>query len=193
MTGKEKPRSRRRLLSETDRELWFHVTRSVAPLKPRTGRLHAGEAVKKDPVEASAPAKAAKPAAAAPPAVRAPPAPPLAPIDRRSTRRLKRGTDSIDARIDLHGMTQEEAHDALVSFMRRAQASGAKFVLVITGKGARAASAERGVLRRQVPFWLTRSDLRPLVLGYEPASARHGGEGALYVRLRRRRASAPAE
>lgn len=196
MTREEKPRSRRRLLTEIDRELWFHVTRSVAPLKPRTGRLHAGDAAGKNPAGSPAPAKpakSAKPAAAAPSPVRSPPSPPLAPIDRRATRRLKRGTDPIDARIDLHGMTQEQAHDALVSFLRRAQARGAKFVLVITGKGARAAAAERGVLRRQVPLWLGGPDLRRVVLGYEAASTRHGGEGALYVRLRRRRTTASAE
>jgi DNA-nicking Smr family endonuclease len=75
-----------------------------------------------------------------------------------------------------------------VRFVRRAQANGAKFALVITGKGARSGDAERGVLRRQVPLWLQLPDLRDAVVGFEEAHVAHGGEGALYVRLRRARA-----
>jgi DNA-nicking Smr family endonuclease len=80
---------------------------------------------------------------------------------------------------------QVEAHTALVHFLRRAQRHGGRFVLVITGKGTRA--GERGVLRRQVPLWLGLPDLRDVVVGFEEAHAAHGGEGALYVRLRRAR------
>jgi DNA-nicking Smr family endonuclease len=72
-------------------------------------------------------------------------------------------------------------------FLRSAQADGARIVLVITGKGARDPYDERGVLRRQVPLWLESADLRSLIVGFETASAGHGGEGALYVRIRRAR------
>ena len=84
-------------------------------------------------------------------------------------------------------MTQPDAHAALAHFLRRAQTRGARVVLVITGKGARAGDAvsERGVLKRQVPHWLESAALRPLVVGFENAGAGHGGAGALYVRLRR--------
>jgi DNA-nicking Smr family endonuclease len=101
--------------------------------------------------------------------------------------KLARGTESIDDRIDLHGMTQADAHAALGHFLRRAQARGARVVLVITGKGARAddAFAERGILKRQVPHWLESAALRTLVIGFESAGPGHGGSGALYVRLRR--------
>jgi DNA-nicking Smr family endonuclease len=84
-------------------------------------------------------------------------------------------------------MTQRQAHAALKRFLHKAQADGAKLVLVITGKGARGADGERerGVLRRQVPEWLALAEFRPYVLGLNDASVRHGGEGALYVQVRR--------
>jgi DNA-nicking Smr family endonuclease len=119
-----------------------------------------------------------------PPAA-APASPPrLAPIDRRARQKLARGRDPIDARVDLHGMTQAQAHAALARFLRRAQADDAKYVLVVTGKGR---EPERGVLRRQVPLWLEQPEFRSLVVGFDTAHVGHGGEGALYVRVRRRR------
>jgi DNA-nicking Smr family endonuclease len=97
----------------------------------------------------------------------------------------------VDGTIDLHGMRQEEAHFALVGFLHRAQNAGHAVVLVITGKGGAASPGalfeERGVLRRMVPHWLRLPDLRSLVVGFDEASPHHGGSGALYVRLRRRR------
>jgi DNA-nicking Smr family endonuclease len=116
----------------------------------------------------------------------------LAPLGRRMKQKVARGAEPIDARIDLHGMTQNEAHHALARFLRVAQRDGARVVLVITGKGARNgasadAFAERGVLKRQVPLWLESAELRPMVLGFETASISHGGQGALYVRVRRSR------
>ena len=85
-------------------------------------------------------------------------------------------------------MTQARAHRALIAFLHRAHADGATFVLIITGKGkASVLAGERGVLRRQVPLWLALPELRSLVVGYEEAHIGHGGEGALYVRLRRAR------
>ena len=112
-------------------------------------------------------------------------------MGRRLKQRVARGREPIDARLDLHGLTQKEAHAALLRFLKRAQADGAKIVLVVTGKGAgrgeRDASVERGVLRRQVPMWLSLPEFRPLIVGFEDAHAGHGGQGALYVRLRRGR------
>jgi DNA-nicking Smr family endonuclease len=87
-------------------------------------------------------------------------------------------------------MTQAEAHAALARFLGRAQEDGATFVVIVTGKGARGGEAgTRGVLRRQVPEWLRMPELRGLVVGFETAAIGHGGEGALYVRLRRARTS----
>jgi DNA-nicking Smr family endonuclease len=101
--------------------------------------------------------------------------------------RVARGREAIDARMDLHGLTQAEAHAALARFLHSASGRGARLVLIITGKGGRSGGSERGVLRRQVPHWLALPEFRDLVIGFEDAHLAHGGEGALYVRLRRRR------
>jgi DNA-nicking Smr family endonuclease len=125
-----------------------------------------------------------------PPAPVLAPAPPTAPgLERRVRLALRRGALQVDARIDLHGMYQAEAHGALIGFLMRARASGHTHVLVVTGKGGPTyddAFSERGVLRRSVPHWLRAPELRSVVLGFEEAARHHGGAGALYVRLRRR-------
>ena len=104
-----------------------------------------------------------------------------------SVRSLSRGRKEIEARLDLHGLTQTRAHRALSGFLQRAHLDGLTFVLVITGKGKTGAESERGVLRRQVPQWLSQPEFRTLVVGFEEAHIGHGGEGALYVRVRRSR------
>jgi DNA-nicking Smr family endonuclease len=175
---------RRRKLNEKERALWDQITRSVRPL----ARSRAASAV--TPAESTRPAPAAHTHAIARPAAPAPkPTPRLGPIERRQKQRLARGVVPIDARLDLHGKTQDEAYAALVHFLRRAQSEGARFVLVITGKGsgARDDRSERGVLKRQVPLWLRLPQLRAQVSAFEQAHLGHGGEGALYVRLRRQR------
>jgi DNA-nicking Smr family endonuclease len=106
-------------------------------------------------------------------------APKIASLTRREKQRAARGHDAIDGRLDLHGHTQDEAHGALLRFLRRASAGEMKLVLVITGKS--------GVLRRQVPLWLSTAEFRALVISAESAAIRHGGEGALYIRVRRSR------
>ena len=114
-------------------------------------------------------------------------------LERQAKIGLRRGRLAVEARIDLHGMIQQEAHAALTGFLLRARAAGYAYVLVVTGKGGREkggsadpdAFAERGVLRRSVPHWLRGAELGGLVLGFEEASRHHGGGGALYVRLRR--------
>jgi DNA-nicking Smr family endonuclease len=112
----------------------------------------------------------------------------LAPLGRRERSQLSRGRKQIEGRLDLHGMTQSRAHRALLSFLQRASGDGLAFVLVITGKG-RVSGPEtgRGVLRRLVPEWLSLPEFRALVVGFEQAHVGHGGEGALYVRVRRAR------
>ncbi|UUX52182.1 Smr/MutS family protein [Nisaea acidiphila] len=110
-------------------------------------------------------------------------------IDRRTSLRIKRGKQQIDGRIDLHGMRQDEAHRALNAFINGAYKRGDRCVLVITGKGSRSGDGEReaGVLRRMTPRWLTDGSNKEKVLAYSPAQPQHGGSGALYVMLRRRR------
>ena len=105
-------------------------------------------------------------------------------LDKRNAQRLKRGQFRPEARIDLHGMTQTEAHAALNNFIAECQLSGLRAVLVITGKGS---VKEGGVLRRMVPRWLNQSPLRAMVVALEQAVPRDGGLGAYYLLLRRRR------
>lgn len=180
--------SRRRTLSEDERVLWRTVTRSVAPLRGRKAEPEEATPVNAEPKRV-APLPAGVPGSR--PSPRRAPAPPLlSPIDRRTVRKLARGTAEVDGRIDLHGLTQAEAHDALARFLRNAQARDAKVVLVITGKGAGPDAdphAERGVLKRQVPHWLESAEFRLFVAGFERASIGHGGAGALYVRVRKAR------
>lgn len=181
----------RRPLSDEDRQLWDHVRRTAAPLRPVLPEPP-------PPAPPEAPPRVPAPAGALPaaPAKREKPKPPpgvlvpLGGLDRKTLTRLGRGSVAIDARIDLHGMTQDAAHHRLLRFLDTARGEGARIVLVITGKGApdgpEFGGAGRGVLRRAVPAWLASAPFRLHVSGYESAGRRHGGEGALYVRLRRK-------
>ncbi|MGL3105635.1 Smr/MutS family protein [Bradyrhizobium sp. BR 1432] len=179
---------RRRALSEEERALWDNVAKQVKPLrKSRVTKAPAAPRGEPSPTIPSArPAPTARPVAAAPvPRVAKPSVPPLAPIGKRERAKLSRGRSEIEARLDLHGMTQTRAHRALTGFLHRAQHDGLTFVLVITGKGR--SGGESGVLRRQVPEWLSLPEFRAFVVGFEEAHIGHGGEGALYVRIRRAR------
>jgi DNA-nicking Smr family endonuclease len=181
---------RRRGLSEEERALWESVARQIKPLrkKPRLLKTNGSAPFHESPAAAK-PMPVQRTVAAAPvPKPSKAATPPLAPIGRRERSRLSRGRHEIDARLDLHGMTQLRAHRVLLGFLQRAHHDGLTFVLIITGKGkAGGAESERGVLRRQVPLWLGLPEFRPLVVGFEEAHVGHGGEGALYVRIRRAR------
>jgi DNA-nicking Smr family endonuclease len=172
-----------------ERALWRAAMRGVAPL-PK----HIVAPPTEPPAVADPPAKPAK----AKPARRAVPRPPpivklpdLAPgiapgVDRRNAERLRRGERKIEARLDLHGMTQDEAHRALNAFLDRAEHAGWRCVLVITGKGRPGTSAA-GVLRAAVPRWLNEAPNRARLLAIAAAQPKHGGAGAMYLLLRRRR------
>jgi DNA-nicking Smr family endonuclease len=182
---------RKRSLSEEERALWESVAKQTKPLRKKSRATKA--IVASSDAEAPVTAKPSAPPKSLPPpkASRAPkpePQPPLAPIGRRERSQLSRGRKEIDARLDLHGMTQSRAHRALFGFLQRAHSDGLTFVLIITGKGKKGAESERGVLRRQVPQWLSLPEFRSLVVGFEEAHIGHGGEGALYVRIRRAKA-----
>lgn len=189
------PPRRKRVLSEEERVLWESVAKQAKPLRKRT------RATKAEVVLAAEPAPPAMRGSAkrrsnesalppSPPAIvnRPPAPPPLAPLGRRERTHLSRGRIEIDARLDLHGMTQARAHRALLHFLQHASGDGLRFVLVVTGKGSSVGpESERGVLRRQVPEWLSLPEFRTLVVGFEQAHIGHGGAGALYVRVRRGR------
>ncbi len=117
-------------------------------------------------------------------------------IDKRTDERLRRGEMEIEARLDLHGLDQDRARDALEKFIMGAHAAGKRCVLVITGTGKRAGQddneedwfmPQKGILKQKVPEWLAGEKLRPLIVQTHPAQRKHGGEGAMYVLLRRQR------
>lgn len=201
----------RSVLKPDDAELW-RVTAStvhrIARIKPRVPDGPALDALARAPAvpppqpepaptsrsrATPAPATSSRPAK---PAAGPPPPPAMVPIERRKARRIATGRIEIEARLDLHGLTQETAHRRLATFLRDCQAQGLATVLVITGKGgppgARdgdrdpdAAASNRGVLKRMVPRWLDEPGLRAMVVSHGTAAIRHGGSGALYVQLRR--------
>jgi DNA-nicking Smr family endonuclease len=191
-----------------DAHLWEHTAQKIERVKLKA-RVPTAEAppAKRSPAAAKgkvAPQGKGKPgdeAAKPPRAVTASRpakptqvAPPLADVDRRKARQIASGKIAIDAKIDLHGDRQRDARTRLRGFLIDAQARGYRTVLVVTGKGGTAApdrlstlmgEAQRGVLRHNVPHWLSEPDLRAIVLGYTQAAPNHGGAGALYVQLRK--------
>ncbi len=162
----------------------------VVPLRPVVAAPAAPDSPSPPPPRTDTPS--APPAPPAPPHHR--PAPPLTPgavagLDRRTADRLRRGQLPIEARLDLHGMTQHQAHTALRQFIVSSSLAGRRCVLVITGKGSRSprtAHEARSVLRHRVPQWLN-DDFRTQVVAVTHARPQDGGEGALYVLLRRQR------
>lgn len=174
-------RSKRGSLSPEDSALWSKVARSVAPLKGRS--WPETDEPMPEPVQSAAlPAVVAEARGKAERLMRD-----SVPggIDRPTRRKLAKGRLSLEAKIDLHGMTQAQAHGVLVAFLHRALGEGRRHVLVVTGKGSSLGSD--GVLRRAVPAWFATPAFRGLVSGWEDAARGHGGSGALYVRLRRKR------
>jgi len=172
-------------LSHEDRIVWEKVTRTVTAYDGRTPSRAIPESmadlmaqpeppVRKKRIETVGPA--------APPPKKAS-NPQIHSIERPTWRKIKKGRITIDARIDLHGLIRAEAHNLLHGFLVQARERGMRHVLVITGKG-RSGSSE-GVLRRDVPQWLEKAEFRLLVSGVETSAPGHGGDGALYVRLRR--------
>jgi DNA-nicking Smr family endonuclease len=182
------PPRRKRSLSEEEHALWESVAKQAKPLRNK----HRGTTSPSPSLNTETPAlKAVVHPKSMPIADPAPPkkpvAPPRGPPGPRGRWQLSKGKKEIEARLDLHGMTQARAHRALSGFLHRVQGDGLTFVLVITGKGKIGAESERGVLRRQVPQWLSQPEFRTLVVGFEEAHIGHGGAGALYVRIRRGR------
>lgn len=177
----------RRRVSDDERALWRGFARGVKPL--RRGAEVEFDVVPDRPAHhmSESPQSISRVDSKQRSTAKRPPV--LAQFDRRLRQRVARGHAQIDARLDLHGMTQTQAHAALLHFLIQAQAQDAKIALVVTGKGtggATGSAAERGVLRRQVPLWLSLPEFRRFIVSFEKAHGAHGGEGALYLRLRRR-------
>lgn len=165
-------------LSDDDRILWNKVARSATPLRGKAP-------LDSDPE----PAQAEQPVVPAAVFSDIAPPPPSKThkvgrhLDRPTHDKLAKGRLDIEAKVDLHGLTQSEAHGLLLSFLHRAHASGIRYVLVVTGKGS--TSKGDGVLRRVVPEWLATPAFRSVVSSHDSAARHHGGAGALYIRLRR--------
>lgn len=199
MAGKK--RSRQRPLSDDERALWDEVTKSIRraattaalPVVPTPNDPGTDET---PPPPVSRRAAGRRPA---PPPPAAPPLPSVIPemthgaapgMDRRTQQRLRRGKVDIEARLDLHGHTQMDAHRALESFLSACFHAERRTVLVITGKGSRL-EGRTGVLKAAVPQWLNESPMRQWVTGFSYAAPKDGGDGALYIRIKRRRSPAP--
>lgn len=183
---------RKRTLRPEETAIWKKVARSVTPLSPDRSRLLEEMDAAAKPAEPSKkPVSKSRLRATTTPLK---PAAPPTPVDRSGEKKIRKGKLGIDSRIDLHGMTQDQALSALTGFLHRAQHRHDRTVLVITGKGyklrARANESgmpeeEPGILRRRLPEWLARPELKAIVSGFAPAHARHGGGGAFYVTLRK--------
>ncbi|MCA1442206.1 Smr/MutS family protein [Ensifer sp. IC4062] len=185
--------AREKKLSPEDRILWGKVARSTRPMP---GRLE-GLADLLGESEVVAPADSDLSKVATTLQEKAEPGFTLSkgkaerrhhPLERPVKRKLAKGRVALEARIDLHGMIQSEAHGLLLQFLLKAHERGLRHVLVITGKGTSLGSD--GALKRAVPLWFSLPEFRPLISSYEPAARNHGGEGALYVRLARAKGSA---
>jgi DNA-nicking Smr family endonuclease len=165
-----------RRLDPEERRLWSRVARTV-----RAAPGKRVETVEEDaPAPAGkSPAKSSKPKSSA----QATPRRPGPPEDLSGQRRIRRGQAEIDARLDLHGHTQDTAHRELVDFIARQHSKNSRCVLVITGKGR----LGPGVLRARLADWIAAADLRPMIAGFAKAHARHGGEGAVYIFLKAKR------
>ena len=198
-------RRRARPLTEEENKLWRAVVKAAKPL-PRRRRKPAVEIPLAEAAELAAivpPPIRTAPAAPLPPKAaktRAPEPPLLTGLDRRVSQRLARGQMEVEATLDLHGHSQHEAHEALLSFLSRSRARGLRCLLVITGKGASPYARHtlhgasfyevperQGVLRSAVPRWLEEAAFRIHLSGFQPAHPKHGGGGAFYIWLRRKR------
>jgi DNA-nicking Smr family endonuclease len=199
----------RRTITADEAELWERATRSLDRVKAKP-RVASADRFSEPPSRASPPPSRASATSAAGRPEQAVPSgpsgtatskdrkgpPPLADFERRKSRHIASGKIEVDARIDLHGLRQRDAHTRLRAFLLEAHADGLKTVLVITGKGGEepadrlgdlAGERQRGVLRRNVPHWLEEPELRAVVLSFTQAGVRHGGAGALYIQLRKGR------
>ncbi len=180
-------------LSEDERALWQAVTRDAKPLKKPAKTTPApptpSEAPQEKPAKKAAPPRALAFKASVP-KPRAKPHPSLghgdiADLDKRSAERMRRGRMPIEATLDLHGHSQDQARQELAAFLARAQGAGKRCVVVVTGKGDIGRGG--GILRAQVPQWLNDPENRPRVLAFDYAQRQHGGLGAIYVLLRKAR------
>lgn len=178
---------------EDETELWKRFTRDIKPIK--RAPVSKPEKDKKKPAKKSAVPTRPPERIVITPGLKAIETVPTEArqLDKRTDTKLRKGKMTIDATLDLHGMTQARAQDALHHFIVSAQKSGKRCVLVITGKGNSKKTSEAwleqkpGILKQRLPQWLEMAPLNRLVLRHYPAQAEHGGGGAFYIYLKRER------
>jgi DNA-nicking Smr family endonuclease len=182
-----------RELSAEEARLWRRIARSARPIHPdRPPPAGAAEASSAQPAPAKAKPKPHAPAPVPVKSIRHPGRTPEEVADAGGHRKVRRGKLDIEARIDLHGLTQHDARTLLARFVALSRGQGMRCVLVVTGKGRPIDPAEDflapqpGVIRRRLPEWLSAHGLREHVSGYAAAHLRHGGPGAFYVLLKAR-------
>lgn len=180
--GIDKGNSRRRVVRDDEARLFEDAMREVKPLAGRGGEAPDGTGAKAAPKE-----KHLGPAAPLPPSRQAP-MPELRPgqavdLGARTMERLRRGRVRPEARLDMHGMTQDEAHRAVTSFIAASRSAGRRCVILITGRGW--GKLGGGILREQTPRWLNLQPTRRNILGFAEARPKDGGAGALYVLLKK--------
>lgn len=191
MTGEQDKESNSKKNLNEDDGLWKNETKNIKPLKAKNKYLDlpSEKAEKNGPHVTRKAEKKSLP--------ESPPAPPtnresIYQTDRRTEQRLKRGEIKIEGRLDLHGKNRLDAHESLVDFILKAYEQGKKCVLVITGKGDQRESADdyenlRGIIRQNFPQWTRSPPLNTLILKIHEARPKHGGKGAFYVLLRKKR------
>lgn len=214
MTKRPKKRKIPTTSLDDDKAVWAIVAGGIEPLKKAKSRVHPSVEDQADDANERQTGKSAKQSKSTTEATQPSEEPrqpkvvadsikaklstqPIVGFDRKKARKVRSGRVQIEARIDLHGMRQSKAHAELRAFLHRCYARKLQWVLVITGKGSSRrededsehfdmwSRRESGVLRRNVPRWLEEPDLRPLIISYTTAAPQHGGEGALYIHLRR--------
>ena len=212
--GQDKPYEKRRKRSLTDEELelWKLFSKQIKPLKtadrsgkaqlsapplpPDNGAMRQDRVERIEPIQKPVSAKAIPKLAVAKNSVKPAPRPHIGEFDEKLANKVGKGRIKIDAKLDLHGMRQDEAKTALRQFIFASLSKGHKVVLVITGKETPVeidtpwngeAASGRGILKRMVPYWLREPDIASAVVSYTTARLQHGGEGALYIHIRSRK------
>ena len=182
----KKPGEPADVITPEDQSLWNYVTSDVKPLRSHSNKINLTKIKENQVIKTSGISQTLAPRETLEKRTnffkhgRAPG------LDKRTRTRMRRGQIAIEAQLDLHGMTQSEAHQKLTQFIQNSYANGRRSILVITGKG-RGSDSSRGVLRNAVPQWLNQPSLTEFIKAFDYASRPDGGEGALYVLLRRRK------
>lgn len=197
----EPPENKTRFTDAEEQDLWDHMMRDVTPLVKPLSAPSSNQDKKPPAPKAERPIPRPQKGHTQKPQKQAThhtqPAPRSAPqdpqLDHRTEGRLRKGKIKIDQTLDLHGLNQVEAHASLTQTVKTAYHHGMRCLLIITGKGNKDrhhnpfSSGHRGVLKQRVPQWLEQEPLKSMILKSQTARPQHGGEGAMYLYIKRKR------